>query len=107
MAASITVTPTSPVHISGVAKIAVAGAPSNDTSAYNNTKYPTEPQIGMYLQVLKGSVEVGRSYVFATNPADGTHVFNSYIFPSAGSYVIHLKKSSDDSDVTTQAVTVT
>lgn len=87
-----------------VCKVTVAGAPANDATAYDPDIYPTEPEIRYYLAFSVGGVEKGRSYVFSPN--GGAHVFNNYIFPSAGSWTVDLNKAADDTNEATLAVTV-
>jgi hypothetical protein len=87
-----------------VCRVSVADAPANDTAEYDPLIYPTSPEITYYIAFLVSGVEQGRSYVFAPN--GGSHVFNNYIFPSAGSWTVNLNKVSDDSTEATLAVTV-
>jgi hypothetical protein len=105
MAVTITVIPTVPKATKDFCKFDIAGQPENDATAYNVALVPTEPQIGCYLKFVKGGVEYGRSYVFATS-ADGTHQFNDYVFPSAGSWSAVLCRADNDAVLKTQAVTV-
>jgi hypothetical protein len=53
----------------------------------------------------KSGEDTGKSQVFSP-AADGSFEFNSYIFPSAGSWEVHLRKAADDSSVTHIDVTV-
>ena len=87
-----------------VCRVTVAGAPTNDSAAFDPTKYPTEPAVVYYLTFELGGVILGKSYLFTPN--GGAHVFNNYIFPSAGSWTVRISKASDDSSVATLAVTV-
>ena len=87
-----------------VCRVTVASAPANDTSAFDSTKYPTEPAITYYLAFTLGGVEYGRSYVFGPN--GGAHVFNNYIFPAAGAWTVTLHRASNDASEATLAVTV-
>ena len=105
MPAAITHTPTTPVAKSSACRVNVTGAPVNDASAYDANLYPTEPEIRYYLAFEKAGSDTGKSQIFSP-AADGTFEFNSYIFPDAGSWTIHLRKESDDSSVANQAVTV-
>lgn len=47
-----------------------------------------------------------RSHVFAPS-SDGKHTWDDYIFPEDGAYTLRLRDASDNTDVATQAVTVT
>ena len=98
MPVTVTVTPTSPRATIDFAKVTVAGADQNDLSSYTTLAYPTSPEMRYYLTFEEGGAEKGRSYVFGVNE-DGEHVFNNYVFPDAGTYVVRLKDASDDSTV--------
>lgn len=87
-----------------VCRVTVAGAPANDSAAFDSTKYPTEPAITYYIEFVLGGVQKGKSYVFTPN--GGSHVFNNYIFPSAGAWTVNLNKVAADANVATLAVTV-
>ena len=50
-------------------------------------------------------VDDARSHVFQVS-ADGKHVWDTYIFPAAGSYTLRLRNMADDADVATAAVSV-
>jgi hypothetical protein len=105
MSISITVTPTSPVAVTSAARIDIAGASANTLVGYDPAKYPSSPEIRCYLAFLKGSTELGRSYVFAVGE-DGKHVFNNYIFPSSGSWTVKLFNADGDVELASQGVTV-
>lgn len=104
MAVTITVEPAAP-DLTDFVRVDVAGATQNDATAYDNTKYPTSPEVTYYLTFEKGGSILGKSYVFGVDE-DGNHQFNNYRFPSTGSWTVRLNKASDDSSVQTQAVTV-
>lgn len=106
MSASLTIVPASGAITAArtVCRVTVAGATANDDTAYNALLYPASPEVRYYLAFELSSVEQGRSYVFAPN--GGAHVFNNYIFPEAGSWTVHLRKTADDSSVANIAVTV-
>ena len=91
MAAAITVIPVSGQITAKktVCTFAIAGTAPNDTGSHDATKYPADPENRFVLTFKVGGVEVGRSQVFGTTP-DGAFQFNSYIFPSAGSYTVQL-----------------
>ena len=115
MAVTITVTPTNPRAIIDTCRIDVAGASSNDASSYDdddtgmspgNTKqYPEENENRFYLLMDNPSGDDDKSYEFNVSEA-GAHEFNNFIFPNAGSWTVRLRNASNDSDVQTQAVTV-
>lgn len=102
--AAIAVIPVSPVAVTDACRVTVSGADLN-SGASDPDAYPVQDEQRYYLAFIKGAVEYGRSYVFAPSP-DGDHVFNNYVFPSAGSWSVKLFKASDDSEVVSQAVTV-
>ena len=83
-----------------VCRINVTGASAN--RAPDNTG-------GAYAYYLlidsPAGVDDGKSYAFNVG-ADGKHEFNNYVFPAAGSYTVRLRDASNDTDVTTLAVTV-
>jgi hypothetical protein len=105
MSVAITVVPAAPIHVTSACRINVTGATVADSTAYDKDKYPTMPDILYYLSFEVGGKSQGKSQVFGV-AADGTFEFNSYIFPTAGSWTVHLRKVSDDSSVANQAVTV-
>lgn len=95
---AVAVTPASPTATVSACVIAVTGATQNDDTAYDANLYPASPEIRYYLTVEENSVEKGRSYVFSVNE-DGNHDFMNYVVPDSGTYVVHLRKVSDDSSV--------
>lgn len=103
MAVTVTCVPAAPTAKSDFCRIDLAGLDTNDTTAYDNTKYPTSPAVVYYLTFEVGGNVVGKSYVFTPN--GGKHSFNNYIFPSSGSYTVRVSKS-DGTSVKTQSVTV-
>jgi len=96
--ATVTVTPASPRATIDACVVAVAGAAQNDTGAPDAGAYPVQAEKRYYLTFEEGSVEKGRSYVFGVDE-DGDHEFVSYIFPDAGTWVVHLRDVADDSSV--------
>lgn len=99
--AAIAVTPTSPVAIEDACRVDVTANALN-TGTSDQNQYPVQDELRCYLAFIKGGVEYGRSYVFS----GVTHSFNSYIFPSAGSWLVKLFNAADDSEIVSQAVTV-
>ena len=104
--ATVTVSPASPRATIDACVVTVADAPQNTTGVEEtDPPYPPVPftgqaeaEIRYYLTFEESSVEKGRSYVFGVNE-DGGHDFASYIFPDAGTWVVHLRLESDDSSV--------
>jgi hypothetical protein len=96
MAAAITVIPASGSITAKktVCTFAIAGTAPNDTGSHDAAKYPADPENRFAMTFKVGGVEVGRTQVFGTTP-DGAFEFNSYIFPSAGSYTVQLYNVTD------------
>lgn len=102
---AIAIEPAAPKAIVSACRVNVTAAPVNTTVGYDPTKYPTEPALLYYLSFEKAGADTGKSQVFQP-AADGGFEFNSYIFPEAGSWTVHLRKVVDDSSVANLAVTV-
>ena len=98
MTAAITVVPTTPVATKDVVIASITGAPENDTSAYDNDLYPSEPEIRYYVEFEVGGVEKLRTVVFSTR-ADGTAEVPGVIIPSTGSWTARLKNAGTGSTV--------
>lgn len=96
--ATVTLVPASPTATVDFVRVNVDAADQNDISNYSPSTYPTSPEIRYYLTFEESSVEKGRSYVFGVNE-DGDHVFNNYVFPDPGTWVVHLRLVSDNSSV--------
>lgn len=105
--ATVTTTPASGsiTSLTTAVLVHVDSATQNDDTAYDSALYPASPEIRYYLTFEKGGSELGRSYVFAVDE-NGDHDFMNYIFPSSGSWSVHLRKVSDDSSVANASVTV-
>ena len=106
--ASLTITPASGsiTALKTVCKVLVSAADDNNASAYNDDNYPSSPENRYYLLFdAPAGTDDKRSYVFNVS-ADGDHLFNNFIFDAAGSWTVRLRNASNDSDVTTAAVTV-
>jgi hypothetical protein len=102
---AIAITPAAPIAITSACRVNVTEAPVNDLGEYDPAIYPTSPAILYYLAFEKAGSDTGKSQEF-TPAADGSFEFNSYIFPAAGSWIVHLYKASDDSSVAHLDVTV-
>jgi hypothetical protein len=87
-----------------VCRVEVAGADANDLTDYDAAKYPSAAEFRYYLTFEKGGEVLGKSYVFGPN--GGAHIFNNYIFPSAGSWTVRISNAATDGSVATLAVTV-
>lgn len=104
MSINISCTPASPKATKDFCRIDLTGLTLNDSTAYDATKYPTEPEVRYYLTFEVGGAVVGKSQVFASSP-DGKFTFNNYIFPKSGSYTVRLSDAADVSQAT-KSVTV-
>jgi len=102
---TIAITPAAPIAVTSACRVDVTDAPVNDATAYDASKYPSEPAILYYLSFERTGSDTGKSQAFQP-AADGSFTFNSYIFPDAGSWTVHLRKVSDDSSVAQTSVTV-
>lgn len=97
-----------------VCRVTTSGAPDNTLTGYDGTidntptgqhQYPASPVENYYIKFSVGGVEKGRSYVF--NPgSSGVHVFNNYIFPSAGTWTVDLVRTRDSGTEATLSVVV-
>ena len=105
MPAAVAVTPTAATATKTVHRVDVTGTVPNDPATFNASNYPTETENRFYLAFEVGGVEKGRSQVFGTTPV-GAFTFNSYIFPTTGTYTVNLRKVSDNSSVATASVVV-
>ena len=105
--AAITLTPASGsiIATTTAVRVNVSEADQNNDAEFDDELYPASPENRFYLLFDNPDGDDGKSYEFGVNE-DGDHEFNSYIFPNAGSWVVRLRDASDDSDVTTEAVTV-
>lgn len=103
--ATVTISPAAPRATIDACMIMVEDAEQNDLADYSTTTYPTSPEVRYYLSFEKGGDELGRSYVFGVSE-DGDHEFMDYIFPSSGSWTVHLRLVSDDSSVANDTATV-
>lgn len=86
-------------------RVTVSGVPSNDATAYDETKVPTEPQLKYYIKATKSGQPTLVSHTFSTS-ASGGHVWDNVIFPSDGTWAVTLCYSSDDSTVVSANVVV-
>jgi hypothetical protein len=124
--ATVSVTPASPHALTDFVRVDVLDADQTTLTGYDGTvlstmpgtptHYPSSPEMRYYLTFDKdGTTEKGRSYEFSTSATGvdvngssvaGEHQFNNYVFPVAGTYVVNLRKVSDDSVVAHADVTV-
>jgi hypothetical protein len=91
MSVAITVTPSGPIAKKSAARIDLTGHDAT-TASYLFVDAPT-------------GTDDAKSVRFVASH-DGKFTWDNYVFPVAGSYTVRLRKVSDDSDIATQAVTV-
>ena len=104
MSVAVTCTPTSPDAASSDCVIAVSGLAANDTAAHDVTKYPMDPEIAYYFEATASGAQTLKSHAFAPN--GGAHRWMDVMFPSAGSWTVHVRKVSGDASAGNVAVTV-
>lgn len=104
MAVTLTPSVAAPRATIDAVRVDVAGVATND-GASDTDDYPVQAELRAYLAFRLAGVEKGRSYVFTVG-ADGTHEFNNYIFPEAGSWTMRLARASNDAVLKDQAITV-
>lgn len=104
MAVTLTPSVAAPRATIDAVRIDVAGASAND-GASDTDNYPVQDELRAYIAFLLGGEELGRSYVFTVG-ADGTHEFNNYIFPEAGSWTMSMRRVDTDAVLKDQAITV-
>jgi hypothetical protein len=105
MAAAIAATPASGTHLITAFNFAVTGVSSNDSTAYDSTKYPSEPALVYYISVEATGQDSLVSPRFTPAEA-GTFAWYDVIVPAATTWSAVLRKDSDDSSVATASVVV-
>ena len=105
--ASVAVSPASGsiTHLNTAVRVTCAAVASNDAAAYDNTIYPTEPQISYYFKFALSGQDDLVSPIFSTNSA-GIAEWNSVIIPAAGTWTLTANDASDDSVAATASVVV-
>ena len=104
MAIELTPSVASPRAKIDAVRVDITGVETN-TGASDTDEYPVQEELRCYLGFEVGGEEFGRSYVFSVGQ-DGTHEFNNFIFPEAGSWSMVLRSAADDSSLKSQAITV-
>jgi hypothetical protein len=79
-------------------------APSNTTTGYNTSNYPSEPAVTYYFSIEKTGEDTLRSPVFSTN-SEGTGFWDGVILPAAGSWTLYLRNASTDASVASTGLT--
>jgi hypothetical protein len=103
MAAALSIFPESGEITAGLdaCRVTVTGADVNNDDG-TQKRYRIRFTPPAEAATLIGS---GYSYLFNVS-ADGEHIYNSFIFPLAGSWTVRLHDEEEDSDAATLAVTV-
>jgi hypothetical protein len=78
--------------------------PANTLTGYDPDVYPASPEVTYYFSAEKAGVDSLRSQVFA--PDDGHGEWHGVIFPSSGSWAVHVRATADDSSIANEGVTV-
>jgi hypothetical protein len=105
MAEAIAATPDAGTALITAFNFAVTGVDANDATAYDDTKYPSEPALVYYISVEATGEDSLVSPRF-TPAEDGTFAWYDVIVPAAATWSAVLRKDSDDSSVATASVVV-
>lgn len=105
MAEAIAAVPTAGTHLITAFNFDVTGLSSNDATAYDDTKYPSEPALVYYISVEATGEDSLVSPRFTPAEA-GTFAWYGVVVPSAATWTAHIRKDSDDSSVTSVSVVV-
>jgi len=103
--ASVACSPTSPTALVDSVVLSCDDAPSNDDAAFDADEYPASPQLVYRMRLSKSGEDDLVSETFSTN-AEGVHEWPGILFPVAGTWVLDLEDTSDDSVVATANITV-
>lgn len=104
MAIELTPSVAAPRATIDAVRVDITGVSTND-GASDTDEYPVQAELRAYLAFFLAGDELGRSYVFTVGQ-DGTHEFNNYIFPEAGSWTMSLRRVDTDAVLKDQAITV-
>jgi hypothetical protein len=109
MSAAIAATPAAPTSKKDGVVATITGQSSNDSSAYDTTKYPVEPEIRCYVKFQAPAGHTPgddiKTTQFSTDSAGGMATLPLFL-PDAGTWVVTLRKASDDSQLATTSVVV-
>jgi len=79
------------VHISSTA------LPANTATGYNTSNYPASPAVTYYFSAELTGQDSAHSQVFT--PDGGKGQWEGWTPPAAGTWTIHIRKTSDNSSV--------
>lgn len=107
MTAAVAIVPASGsiTHAQTACEVTATGLTINDSTAYDITKYPTEPAVTYYLRLAATGQQTLKSPVFAPSPA-GAAEWHDVIIPAAATWTLTVCKVSDDSVIATASVVV-
>ncbi len=94
------------IHATTACEITVTGASSNTATGYNTANYPASPQVVYYFSAEKTGSDSLVSPRFAVDSA-GAAEWHDVIFPSAGSWTLHIRNNANDVSAANTALTVT
>jgi hypothetical protein len=98
MTAALTIVPASGavIAVESACRVAVTGAPSNDTDG---------SEIRYRIRARKAGLDDLLSHEFSTS-FDSKHEWDNLIFPDDGTWTVTLRDTGDDSQVATASVVV-
>lgn len=110
MAISISVTPSAGTAATTFHHVEAAGLDDTDFSTYDSTPdvapYKAEADLTYYFQFSEGGLIKGRSHVFTPDSSTGKAVWDSVMFPDAGTYTVSVHRSSTGATLKSVGVTV-
>ena len=103
--ATVAADPTSGTALTTAFHVTCDSVANNDATAYDNTIYPTEPQISYYFKFALSGQDSLVSPIFSTN-SSGIAEWPDVILPAAGTWTLTANDASDDSVAATVNVVV-
>jgi hypothetical protein len=92
-------------HAVTACEITVDGASANTSTGYDDDNYPASPAVVYYFSAEKSGVDSLVSPRFSVS-ADGDGEWHDVIFPSAGTWTLHLRNNADDSSAANTSLVV-
>jgi hypothetical protein len=84
-------------HLETAVHVSCDDAESNTDTGYDADNYPASPEVTYYFSAELAGQDDLVSQVFA--PDGGHGEWHGVIFPAAGTWAVHLRKTADDSSV--------
>lgn len=113
MAIAITVTPSTGTAATTFHHVEVSGLDDTDFSTYDSTPdanstepYRAEVSLTYYFQFSEGGLIKGRSHVFTPDSSTGKAVWDSVMFPDAGTYTVSVHRSTTGATLKSTSVVV-